>query len=126
MSNETNTTIDDLAHEAWAAAQLAPGEGIDDAVRRIAGLMAAALDSQAQQIEALTAERDALRRRLDDARPAPGEWIEWAGGECPIADDARIDVKCRDGDVLRDYLPSNLYWSHHNYWGDIVAYRVMA
>lgn len=65
----------------------------------------------------------------EPAKPEPVEWIEWKGGECPIADDARIDVTCRDGDVLRDCLPSNLYWSHHadgNYWGDIVAYRVMA
>jgi len=31
---------DDIAHEIWAAAQLAPGEGITDGVDRIAGLLA--------------------------------------------------------------------------------------
>ncbi len=31
---------DDLAHEIWAAAQTAPGEGIEDAVERIAALLA--------------------------------------------------------------------------------------
>lgn len=77
-------------------------------------------------LAAKDAEIERLKAKL--AEPAPGEWIEWAGGECPIADDARIDVKCRDGDVLRDCLPSSLYWSHYadgNYWGDIVAYRVL-
>ena len=32
--------IDDLAHEIWAAAQTAPGEGIEDAVERVADLLA--------------------------------------------------------------------------------------
>lgn len=32
----------DLAHELWSAAQLAPGEGIEDGVRRIAALLPAA------------------------------------------------------------------------------------
>lgn len=36
--------IADLAHEAWALAQLAPGEGVEDGVRRVGGLIAAALD----------------------------------------------------------------------------------
>ena len=31
---------DDLAHEIWAAAQTAPGEGIEDAVERVAALLA--------------------------------------------------------------------------------------
>jgi len=30
---------DDLAHEIWAAAQTAPGEGIEDAVERVAALL---------------------------------------------------------------------------------------
>jgi hypothetical protein len=261
----TETTIDDLAHEAWAAAQLAPGDSIDDAVRRIAGLIAAEIGSQARQIEALerdllvvsreafvldalhtgmsgilrataiavrgpevggkpwnwsdlprrvtaaikeagerateiealTAERDDLRKRLDaarheptgwlpiadapktgvillayaspnsrldrfvyegrwhadqgtwtgvsgflvlagvthwmplppapDATPAPGEWIEWAGGECPLDDSVRIDVKCRDGDLLQRLLPSICCWSHRadDLHRDIVAYRIL-
>lgn len=31
---------DDLAHEIWAAAQTAPGEGIEDAVERVAAILA--------------------------------------------------------------------------------------
>jgi hypothetical protein len=31
---------DDLAHEIWAAAQTAPGEGIEDAAERVAALLA--------------------------------------------------------------------------------------
>lgn len=33
LVNEIN--FDDLAHEVWAAAQLVPGEGIEDGVDRI-------------------------------------------------------------------------------------------
>ena len=173
MSNET--TIDDLAHEAWSAAQLAPGDGIEDAVRRIAGLIAAALDDQAQQIEALTAERDEarrmfyaacqasaafavalgmdetendpsdigdaideltaerdeLRRRLDDAKPAtpaPGEWIEWRGGECPLADGVGFQFRFRDDsqDQTSVYRDATTWtWTHRGYSGDIIAYRIL-
>jgi hypothetical protein len=38
----------DLAHEIWAAAQLAPGEGVADGVARVAALLA-----QAQVVETL-------------------------------------------------------------------------
>ena len=37
---------DDLAHEIWAAAQTAPGEGIDDAVERIAALLARRIEGE--------------------------------------------------------------------------------
>jgi len=39
MTNHDEETIDALAHEIWAAAQLAPGEGIVDGVARIASLL---------------------------------------------------------------------------------------
>lgn len=102
-------------------------------VARMPAEEVAALLDEIERLKAKLAELMPLYEKPqpadEPARPEPVEWIEWKGGECPIADDARIDVKCRDGDVLRDCLPSNLYWSHHadgNYWGDIVAYRVMA
>lgn len=37
---------DDLAHEIWAAAQTAPGEGIEDAVERIAALLARRIEEE--------------------------------------------------------------------------------
>lgn len=131
MTNEqTNEqTIDEIMGQAddyarayaWRAEEKA-------ALRNMITAALAAKDAEIERLKARLTDSGCDLQALK-AEPAPGEWIEWAGGECPIADDARIDVECRDGDVLRDCLPSNLYWSHHadgNYWGDIVAYRVMA
>jgi len=39
MTDHYKETLDALAHEIWAAAQLAPGEGIVDGVARIAALL---------------------------------------------------------------------------------------
>lgn len=49
-----------LSHEIWAAAQLAPGEGIVDGVARVDALLREAL-------AALKAENDMLRESLKDA-----------------------------------------------------------
>lgn len=35
-----NKVLESLAHELWAAAQLAPGEGISDGVARLTALLA--------------------------------------------------------------------------------------
>ena len=37
---------DDLAHEIWAASQTVPGEGIEDAVERIAALLARRIEGE--------------------------------------------------------------------------------
>lgn len=39
MTDRHNETLDELAHEIWAVAQLAPGEGILDGVDRIVALL---------------------------------------------------------------------------------------
>ena len=39
MTDRYKETLDALAHEIWAAAQLAPGEGIMDGVARIVALL---------------------------------------------------------------------------------------
>ena len=94
-------------------------------------LITAALDSQAQQIEGLTAELEELRKRLDDAKPAtpaPGEWVEWHGGECPIADGVRFEFMFRDNSQEKNYAHCNApdwIWSIRGYASDIVAYRIL-
>lgn len=40
-------SMSDLAHELWSAAQLAPGEGIEDGVRRIEAILL--MDSERQR-----------------------------------------------------------------------------
>jgi hypothetical protein len=145
MSNETNATIDEIMSDiqSFASSWALTGGRFDDgsmagiaeeqrgAVRRA---ITAALDSQARQIEALTAERDELRKRLDDAKPAtpaPGEWVEWNGGECPIADGVLFSAKFRDGTITNKYRHATEYrWSHGGGdlgvpEADIVAYRIL-
>lgn len=57
--------------------------------------------------------------------PAPDAdgWIEWKGGECPVGEGDRIDVKFSDGD---EFFDVSSYWG----WGadagccNIIAYRL--
>lgn len=60
------------------------------------------------------------------------EWIEWDGGECPVAPDVMVCIKFRDGndffaDDKRalgavDWTPN---WHHSGGDSDIIAYRVI-
>ena len=64
----------------------------------------------------------------------PGEWIEWAGGECPVADGAEVEIRWFDadmGDWVQTSGPADTFS-----WpiigkpgapddGDIIAYRVV-
>ena len=58
--------------------------------------------------------------------PAPDAdgWIEWNGGECPVADGVALDVKYRDGDKLTIRYPEVYRWNHIGNRGDFVAYRL--
>ena len=58
-----------------------------------------------------------LEKALADAN-AP-KWIEWHGGECPVAADARAEVKFRNGDT--DEASADIFARY----GDIIAYRVL-
>ena len=54
-------------------------------------------------------------------------WIEWAGGECPVARGARGFLKYRDGEVrpLENYHTDNMFWKRMGNDCDIIAYRVV-
>jgi hypothetical protein len=140
-------------------------------VNKIAAELRARLRERDAEIDALTAERDELRKRLDDAAeqeprawqikqggrvqlisnaefvrasfdaaemtplyappvvakpatPALGEWVEWHGGECPIAD-VPHEVKFRDGDVFGDEIAQSWEWRRTGSDFDIVAYRIL-
>ena len=55
------------------------------------------------------------------------EWIEWAGGKCPVEGHRRVEARLRDGTIERldadsldfEHLPDDAE-------ADIVAYRVLA
>jgi len=57
---------------------------------------------------------------------ADTEWIEWAGGECPVRPfDTKVEYKLRNGDVCMPHRASLCDWSHNGAWNDIIAYRVV-
>ncbi len=52
-------------------------------------------------------------------------WIEWEGrGECPVGNNAVIDIKFRDGSVRLKGDAHWLWWHAGNGY-DIVAYRIV-
>ena len=57
-----------------------------------------------------------------------GEWIEWAGGDCPVPEGIEVDVKFQNGEVCDNgMVPSTSWdWAHGDCGGyDIVAYRIV-
>lgn len=50
------------------------------------------------------------------------DWIEWRGGECPVAAGVRVDIKFRDGRDIRNLHADLLRWTHNGNSADIVAY----
>ena len=61
--------------------------------------------------------------------PAPDAdgWIEWNGGECPVADGALVACKIRTGKEWRNgkaIKADVLRWSHTGSTADIIAYRL--
>ena len=60
MSDRYEKIRQALSHEIWAAAQLAPGEGVVDGVARVEALLR-------ETLAALKAENEMLRESLKDA-----------------------------------------------------------
>lgn len=60
-----------------------------------------------------------------------GPWIEWKGGECPVAPDAKVDLKfVAVGGFVGEPVDTgarakNYDWSHGGVGHDIIAYRVL-
>ena len=67
------------------------------------------------------------------------DWIEWTGGDCPVAKGTLVDVKYRDGRSARGVTAGTEWgesghvsdngknaegWSHDGIGADIVAYRL--
>lgn len=56
-------------------------------------------------------------------------WIEWTGGECPVAPETLVDVMFRGPtygmEPDRDHgQADDFYWPHDDEACDIVSYRV--
>lgn len=60
------------------------------------------------------------------------EWIEWTGGECPVAPETIVTPRYRpqgDEHVLgygegSPGLAGRFRWSHEGWPGDIIEYRI--
>lgn len=55
------------------------------------------------------------------------EWIEWAGGECPVEGHRRVEVRLRNGTI--ETLDADDFDFEHlpdDAETDIVAYRVLS
>lgn len=59
-----------------------------------------------------------------------GEWIEWGGGDCPVAEDTVVEIKLRNG-LSNDGSVVGFEWRHgfgafgYETDDDIIAYRVV-
>jgi len=55
------------------------------------------------------------------------DWIEWKGGECPVAPDTRVEVRLRNGDSYSHASAGWWVWKWRDLKDthDIVAYRVL-
>lgn len=64
--------------------------------------------------------------------PDADGWIEWSGGECPVAGEVVVDIRfavSRHGKQYDDKIgvdPLNWEWQHGKAPLDIVAYRVLS
>jgi NOL1/NOP2/fmu family ribosome biogenesis protein len=54
------------------------------------------------------------------------EFTFWQGGECPVPDGLRFEVKTRGGASFGCLKPSGLRWSHETEPTDIIGYRIIA
>ncbi len=51
-------------------------------------------------------------------------WIEWHGGECPVAEIKFVEYRMRHG-FKTSCFAGDLRWNHRGDMGDIIAYRVV-
>lgn len=54
-------------------------------------------------------------------------WIEWGGGDCPVAAGTCTEVRFDDGETSKDRSPETWAWWHNQGEGNnIIAYRVVS
>lgn len=65
-----------------------------------------------------------LAAHLEPESVEPDGWVDWAGGECPVLDCVRVDVRFRNGRQADNHDPVGWNWRRNDWPSDIVAYRV--
>lgn len=117
--------MDDPLHASDCAADAArwvipPVEPMSDAAREM-------LEHTLRAAHAVK-EATGLPRKVgpEPAKPWTDDWIEWKGGECPVAANAIIQRKYRDGaDGFMKAPAAYFRWTHLGEDRDIIAYRVV-
>lgn len=72
-----------------------------------------------EMADAMLAAREAEKQKLD------GGWIEWNGGECPVAPEAIVEVKLASKKFVTG-MAEDYQWSNDDPWTvRIIAYRVV-
>lgn len=61
---------------------------------------------------------------LEQQERGEGEWIDWVGGECPVADHVKVEYQLRGGAKGSDQA-RRLDWQHEGKRHDIIAYRII-
>lgn len=99
------------------------------------------LDGTAFRVTAFFMDAKTARAYADainsvGAEPVADEdgWIKWYGGECPVPDGTRVDVRFRSGKerylemASKGYVPGSFadmeFWHNEGSSADIVAYRI--
>jgi len=65
---------------------------------------------------------------LEQQERGEGEWIEWDGGDCPVGEEVKVDVRFRNGEIDEGLSAGGWVWlcsPESNYERDIIAYRVV-
>lgn len=65
---------------------------------------------------------------LEQQERGEGGWIEWAGGDCPVAPWENVSVKHRNDKCISQDAPAcNFDWSNYpsKFDSDIIAYRII-
>ena len=60
----------------------------------------------------------------DHLLPVSDGWIEWGGGDCPVAEDEQIEYMMNNGQRGGQFRAGGLRWRHVAGQGDIIAYRL--
>ena len=63
---------------------------------------------------------------LEPPHDPPGGWIPWVGGECPLTDNVRVDLKWSNGDNDSSTFATYWRWEHLVGFPNIAAYRVVS
>ena len=126
----TDAEIRTLIAAALADAERKGAEEMRMLAARTCGLNAIDMDTRDQVRGALNCEHAIralpLTTGSQPAEAKPGEWVEWKGGDCPIADGVPFSLKFRSGKVVEiDDCAGAWRWTKKRYGGDIIAYRVL-